>query len=297
MVKANVEVKVASEDKSNDFSKEEAATFFEPDAQLVFDRAAWESRIRSFTAAFARHAEIIQGHASVTAEVETRRYVNTEGSEIKVSSPLYRLIISASSKAEDGMELPLHRTYMSFDPAGLPDEAAILRDVNQVVDNLLALRKAPVAEPFTGPAILSGRASAVFFHEIFGHRIEAQRQKQESEAQTFKKHLNQPVLPEFLSVYSDPTLRTAAGSELVGYYPYDDEGVKARRVTVVDHGVLKNFLMSRTPIEAFSRSNGLPVRRPARSIQAKRLAGTRSAERKFRREFGVDDKETHLLRS
>jgi len=64
------------------------------------------------------------------------------------------------------------------------------------------------------------------------------------------------LLPDFLSVYFDPTLKKFAGTELVGYYPYDDEGVKAHRVTVVDKGILKNFLMSRAPIEGFDRSNG-----------------------------------------
>jgi predicted Zn-dependent protease len=145
---------------------------------------------------------------------------------------------------------------MSFRPQGLPRDEALLKDVNHMVEVLLALVKAPLAEPYTGPAILSGRASAVFFHEIFGHRIEGQRQKNEDEAQTFKKRVNQPVLPEFLNVYSDPSLKTYAGTELVGYYPYDDEGVKARRVTVVDKGILKNFLMSRAPIEGFAHSNG-----------------------------------------
>jgi predicted Zn-dependent protease len=144
---------------------------------------------------------------------------------------------------------------MSFRPDGLPRDEAVVKDVDQMIETLLALVKAPMADPYTGPAILSGRASAVFFHEIFGHRIEGQRQKNEDEAQTFKKKVNQSVLPAFLSVYSDPGLKTYAGTELLGYYPYDDEGVKARRVTVVDKGILKNFLLSRAPIEGFDHSN------------------------------------------
>ena len=212
--------------------------------------------MRKLTAPFAQHKEIIENSAEVIAEIETRRYVNSDGSRIQISSPFYRIIISATAKADDGMELPLHQTYMSFRPEGLPSDEAILKDVNHMVETLLALVKAPLAEPYTGPAILSGRASAVFFHEIFGHRIEGQRQKNEDEAQTFKKKVNQAVLPEFISVYSDPGLKSYAGTELVGYYPYDDEGVKARRVTVVDKGTLKNFLMSRAPIEGFDHSNG-----------------------------------------
>jgi len=255
-VKANVQVKVEAEDRSGDFSHEPPEVYFEAPAPFSFDTAAWEQKVRKFTTPFAQHKEIIENSADVIAEVETRRYVNSDGSQIQISSPFYRIIISATAKADDGMELPLHQTYMSFRPDGLPSDAVIQKDVSQMVDTLLALVKAPLAEPYTGPAILSGRSSAVFFHEIFGHRIEGQRQKNEDEAQTFKKKVNQAVLPDFLSVYSDPTMKSLAGTELVGYYPYDDEGVKARRVTVVDKGILKNFLMSRAPIEGFDRSNG-----------------------------------------
>ncbi|HYM79192.1 MAG TPA: TldD/PmbA family protein [Candidatus Dormibacteraeota bacterium] len=255
-VKANVQVKVEAEDRSGDFSHEGPENYSEALAPFSFDAQAWERKMRLFTAPFALQKDIIENSAEVIAEVETRRYVNSDGSQIRISSPFYRVIISATAKAADGMELPLHQTYMSFRSDGLPDDNAILKDVNQMIDTLRALVKAPLAEPYTGPAILSGRSSSVFFHEIFGHRIEGQRQKNEDEAQTFKKKVNQTVLPDFLTVYSDPTLKALRGTELVGYYPYDDEGVKARRVMVVDKGILKNFLMSRAPIEGFDHSNG-----------------------------------------
>ena len=255
-VKANVQVKVAQEDRSKDFSQEPVESYREPIGTLKFDSAVWENRLRKATVPFSQHREIVEGEASVSAELETRRYVNTDGSKVLMSSPFYRVTITATAKADDGMLLPLHQTYMSFRPDGLPDDATLERDVAQMVKTLLALHDAPMADPYTGPAILSGRSSAVFFHEIFGHRIEGQRQKNEDEAQTFKKRVNQSVLPDFLSVYSDPTVRQIAGTELVGYYPYDDEGVKAHRLTVVDHGILKTFLMSRTPIQGFDHSNG-----------------------------------------
>ena len=255
-VKANVAVKVDAEDKSGDFSHEAPSNYMDDLAPFSFDRSAWEGRIRHITEPFRNLAGITDASAEVTGEIETRRYVNSEGSVERLSSPLYRLIISATMKADDGMELPLHQTYMSFRPDGLPDEASLLKDVHQMIETLQALKKAPIAEPYTGPAILSGRASAVFFHEIFGHRVEGQRQKNEDEAQTFKKKVNQSVLPDFLSVYSDPTLQQIHGTELLGYYAFDDEGVRGRRVPVVENGILKNFLMSRSPIEGFSHSNG-----------------------------------------
>ncbi len=255
-VQANVQVKVAPEDTSADFSAEAPHLYSEPIANFSLDTKAWETRLRNLTTPFAQHAEILEANAQLGAEVETRRYVNSEGSQIRMSTPFYRLILTATAKADDGMELPLYQTYTSFHSDGLPDDATLSADVDKMIRTLLALVKAPITDPYTGPAILSGRASAVFFHEIFGHRVEGQRQKNEDDAQTFKKKVNQAVLPDFLSVYSDPTLRRLGHSELVGSYAFDDEGVPARKVTVVENGILKEFLMSRTPIAGFDHSNG-----------------------------------------
>jgi predicted Zn-dependent protease len=125
-----------------------------------------------------------------------------------------------------------------------------------MIHTMEALRVAPMMESYSGPAILSGRASGVFFHEIFGHRVEGQRTKNSTDAQTFKKKLGEPVLAKEFSVYLDPTLRRLGGTDLAGHYAYDNQGVKARRVDVVENGVFKTFLMSRTPIDGVPQSNG-----------------------------------------
>jgi predicted Zn-dependent protease len=127
---------------------------------------------------------------------------------------------------------------------------------NAMAKNLVALRTAPVTEPYNGPAILSGRASAVFFHEVLGHRLEGQRQRGDNEGQTFTKLLGKQILPTFISVTDDPTLKAFDGDSLSGHYNYDDEGQPARRVDLIKDGVLETFLMSRLPIASFSNSNG-----------------------------------------
>jgi TldD protein len=255
-VKANVQVQVASEDPSDDFSREPAEKHYEAPGTLQTDRHAWEVKLRKYTAPFAAYGNIYEAHAEFLADLETRWYVNSDGSEIQVSHPYYRLFISAFTKADDGMELPRYESYFGVRPEDLPDDATVLKAVNRMIQDLEALRVAPVIDPYTGPAILSGRASAVFFHEVFGHRIEGHRQKEAGEGQTFKKKVGQAVLPASFSVYSDPTVRRIAGTDLVGSYEFDNEGVRARRVTVVDHGIFRNFLMSRSPIEGFPHSNG-----------------------------------------
>lgn len=255
-VKTNVEVKVPMEDKSADFSQEQPAKFIQAPAVIHADRTQWEQKVRMYTAPFARYPDIYGANASLDASAETRWYVNSEGSEIQTSNVYYRLFIYAMTKADDGMELPRYESFISLTPEGLPDDATVLKFVAKMIDDLHALRSAPVLDPYTGPAILSGRASGVFFHEVFGHRIEGHRQKSENEAQTFKKMVNQKVLPDTFSVVSDPTLLHLAGTALAGSYLYDDEGVKAQKVDVVSDGILKNFLMSRSPIEGFPHSNG-----------------------------------------
>ena len=255
-VRANVRVKVEEEDQAGDFSAEPAQKWLEEPLPLDFDRSPWEEKLRRYTAPFSGSGHIYRANATLSANVETRWYVNSEGSEIRTSQSYYRLMIMAYTKAEDGMELPRYESYFSFTPEGLPDDGEVLETVEEMIADLEALRTAPLVDPYTGPAILSGRASGVFFHEILGHRVEGHRQKREDEGQTFKKMVNQRVLPETFSVIFDPTVRRRDSMDLVGAYRYDNQGVKARRVPVIEKGVLKNFLMSRTPIEGFSRSNG-----------------------------------------
>jgi predicted Zn-dependent protease len=154
------------------------------------------------------------------------------------------------------MELPRYQTYFASNPSGFPSEAVIMKDVEKMITDLHALRTASVVDPYSGPAILSGPAAAVFFHEVFGHRVEGQRQKNEDEGQTFRKRVNQQILPADFTVLFDPTLRKLGDVELMGSYRYDNEGVQARPVTAVENGILKSFLMSRAPIEGFPVSNG-----------------------------------------
>jgi predicted Zn-dependent protease len=202
----------------------------------------------------------------VSGQTDTRYFVNTEGTAIQHGRGFARIIISASAKATDGTDLSTGETFEAVDPAGLPKDDILLAAIDRVANDLEALLRAPEAEPFVGPAIFSGRAAGVFFHEIFGHRVEGHRQKDESEGQTFTRSVGTKVLPDFLSVVFDPTQRKVDGIDLNGWYEYDDEGIKGRPVTAVENGVLKTFLMSRSPIQGIEHSNGHGRRQPGYEI-------------------------------
>jgi predicted Zn-dependent protease len=259
-VKANVAVKVREEDTSADFSLEpEPSTYYEPPVEvkaLLGDRQKWEAKVKKYTEPFLENEEIYGGRASFSFTIERKNLVTSEGVKLAQNLVYSRLFVTGFIKSEDGMELPLYLSYFAFKPGDLPRDEEILSDVRAMIKKLEDLRDAPVVDPYTGPAILSGRAAGVFFHEIFGHRIEGHRQKSEEEGQTFKKKVGDLILPEHLRVVFDPTRKEFKGHEMVGHYRYDDEGVEARPVTVVESGVFESFLMSRSPIENFPRSNG-----------------------------------------
>jgi predicted Zn-dependent protease len=202
----------------------------------------------------------------VTGETDTRYFVNTEGTRVAHGRGYARVIISAASKAQDGTDLQTSETFEAVDPSGLPKDEVLIAAVDRVAKDLEGLLRAPEAEPFVGPAIFSGRAAGVFFHEIFGHRVEGHRQKDESEGQTFTKSVGTKVLPDFLSVVFDPTRRKMGDVDLNGWFDYDDEGVRARPVVAVENGVLKTFLMSRSPIRGFDHSNGHGRRQPGAEV-------------------------------
>jgi predicted Zn-dependent protease len=260
-VKTNRTIKVEEEDSSADFSKPTGppASLFETPVEMTSyfkNRSQWEERLRKFSAVFRGSEHIYEAKASLVASIVRKYFISTEGSQMASNQIYVRLMIQATTKADDGMELPLYKSYFAITPDDLPSDEIILADAKEMLGTLEKMRTAPLVDPYTGPAILSGGASGVFFHEIFGHRIEGHRQKNTNEGQTFKKKVGEVILPTFLSVYFDPLQKTYAGSQLMGCYAFDDEGVKARRVDVVENGVFKRFLMGRSPIEGFSESNG-----------------------------------------
>ena len=264
-VRTNTAVRAEEEDKSPDFSKEKPQTHIEEaPAAAPFDRAAWEGEIKKLSGAFRKYPEVYFATVMIQIQRSNSRMVSSEGSAIVSPSASTRLIMEAQTRAEDGMDLLRVETFQAPTASGLPSETELTSKIEKMAADLSALRKAPVAEPYDGPAVLSGRAAAVFFHEVLGHRLEGHRQRDEEEGQTFTKKIGQEVLPKFLSVIDDPTTHEIAGVKLAGAYDFDNEGEPSQRVEVIKDGVLKNFLMSRMPIKDFGQSNGHGRNQPGR---------------------------------
>jgi TldD protein len=256
-VKTEQQVRAKEEDTSADFSTEKPVNDLLPSAPpLVIDRSAWEQRLREISNVFKQYPDVFSDQVSFEATSETDYFVSSEGAHTANPDHVARLVVVARTRAADGMDMFRAETFEADSAEHLPDQKAVLDKVTAMAKNLEDLRVAPITEPFSGPAILSGRAAAVFFHEVLGHRLEGQRQRGDQEGQTFTKMIGKPILPTFLSVADDPTLSSFHGTSLSGHYEFDDEGQAARRVDLIKDGVLETFLMSRLPVASVSQSNG-----------------------------------------
>jgi predicted Zn-dependent protease len=256
-VKTEQQVRAREEDSSPDFTADPPRVdILAKEPPLTVDRPAWESRLREISGVFRQYPNIFYDTAVLQATHETHYFVSSEGAEVAAPNHVARLIVAARTRASDGMDMFRDETFEADSAGHLPDQAEVMAKTQAMAKGLNDLRTAPITEPYNGPAILSGRASAVFFHEVLGHRLEGQRQRGDEEGETFTKLLGKPILPDFLSVADDPTLTNYNGYPLSGHYLFDDEGQPAQRVQLVQDGVLQTFLMSRLPIAGFAHSNG-----------------------------------------
>lgn len=259
-------LKVAEEDPSDDFSREKPVVYVGPRAEITVDVPTWETRVRDLSGRFRGQGEILDSQVTLQVVSSTRWVLDTEGTLVQAGRNYVRVFAEANARADDGMELERFETFDAASFEALAKMPEMERAIDLMITDLKALRRAPLADPFIGPAILEGRAAGVFFHEIFGHRVEGHRQKNEEEGQTFAKKIGEQIMPPFINVYDDPTLSRIGDVDLNGFYQFDDEGVVAQRANLVEGGVLKGFLLSRSPTRGFDRSNGHGRRQEGRTV-------------------------------
>jgi TldD protein len=256
-VKTGQQVQVQTEEgAAPDFSHEQPHAYIGPRVEIQVDRKPWEERVRRYTAAFSKSPAVLNSIATFTALGMNQYQVNSEGTKLAFGQVHYRLELYVESKAPDGMDINRYANFDWLDPKDGPDDKTVFATIDRLIKETVALDNAPLVDPYAGPALLTGRAAAVFFHEVFGHRAEGFRQKDITEGQTFTNKIGEKIFPDFISIKDDPTEAKLNGEMLLGNYLYDDEGVPAQDVELVDHGVLKTFLMSRSPLINIPHSNG-----------------------------------------
>ena len=256
VVQANRSVLVEEETLAPDFEPRAPVIQRQPAQTEALDRACWEQLLSRVSDHLDDSPQVHASRVQLSRTELRKTFADSEGTRLVHGGTWFKLALHARATAADGDTLAVDRV-MSYREAGhLPSEEQLRDLAIEIREHLEALLGSPRGEPYSGPVLLHGRAAAVFFHEVLGHRAEGHRQKLDHEGKTFAEYVERPILPAFLDIYDDPTLTRYAGHDLNGHYRFDDEGVAAQRATLADDGVFKGFLMGRSPIPGFPSSNG-----------------------------------------
>lgn len=255
-VQADTQTSSSRQDNSDDFVFPPKSNFCHMEPVVTVDVARIKSLLLRLSNEVRGHQEVLDSSVDFSFIQGTRYFVDSVGTELVTPILRMRLSYYFYGKMLDGQELSRGKTYDVLTEQELPDEDTIRADMQQSLKELNELIHGAEAEPVTVPAILKNRATAVFIHEVLGHRMEGHRQKQDSFGKTFTGKIGQLVTAPFITIVDDATLAFFKGEPLRGFYEYDDEGVKVRPVTLIENGVLREFLMSSSPIAGFAASNG-----------------------------------------
>ena len=195
-VKTSQQVQVqTAEGAAPDFSQEAPHTYIGPRVEIHVDRKPWEERVRRYTAAFSKSPAVLNSIATFTALAMNQYQVTTEGTKLAFGQVHYRLELYVQSKAPDGMDINRYANFDWLDPKDAPDDKTVFASIQILIKETEGLDKAPLIDPYAGPRLLTGRAAAVFFHEVFGHRAEGFRQKDINEGQTFTSKVGERFCP------------------------------------------------------------------------------------------------------
>lgn len=250
--------KIQEVDKNNlpSFSKEKPSIHIGKERQLVFDKSEWEKKIKELSSIVKDYRELDDSTITFTAQKETVFFINSEKSKYITDDILYSINIDLSAISEDGNVINNFGSFHYKNIADIPDLDSMKKEVKKVINEAYEIKNAKSINPINLPAILEPEAAGILFHEAIGHRLEGERQIDDTQGQTFSERVGTQIIPSFLSIEDDPSLYDFNGGSLLGYFVYDDQGVKGKRVSLVKNGILRNFLLSRTPVKGFTNSNG-----------------------------------------
>jgi len=244
----------------DDFSKEPVVTALDPIVSLKIDEASWNKTLEEMTNLFRQYPEIQSVSASARFSAVNEYFVDSEGTVTRNGKTTYNLQMNSSAQAEDGMRLSRNPYWMVGRAEELPSRDKLFSDVKQALETVVALRKAPIVEEeYRGPVLFAPDAADDVIASLVGSNVVGRKPQPGRPNRTvgaFATSYKTRVLPSFLTIIDDPTLKDFQGHSLVGSYDVDNEGVKAKTVNVIENGMLSNYLLGRQPVRDFPASNG-----------------------------------------
>ncbi|HYL11057.1 MAG TPA: metallopeptidase TldD-related protein [Candidatus Acidoferrales bacterium] len=231
-----------------------------PLVHLEYSPEHWRKVLEDATNLYRKYPDVQSVEGSVRFTAINEYFVNTEGTVTREGHATYALVLSSATQAPDGMRLERSPYYMMAKPEELPSDAKISADAVKMLDTIVRLRQAPIVEEeYRGPVLFYADAADDVFAGLVGSNVLGRKPQPGHPARTtgqYATSFKSRVLPDFVTIVDDPTMKEFQGHSLVGSYDVDSEGVKAAPVTVVDKGQLINYLLGREPIRDFPESNG-----------------------------------------
>ena len=244
----------------DDFAKAPQMIDVEPTASLKIDEAGWKKTLEDVTSLYKQYPDVQSVTASARFSANNEYLVNSEGTVTRNGKSTYSVQLSSSAQADDGMRLSRSPAFMVARPEELPTRDALMREAKKMLETVVALRQAPIVEEeYRGPVLFAPDAADDIVATLIGQNVLGQKPqigKPNRTTGAFATSYKARVLPTFLSVVDDPTLKDFQGKSLVGSYAVDSEGVKAQAVRTIENGMLANYLIGRQPIRDFATSNG-----------------------------------------
>jgi TldD protein len=254
--KRKIQVEQRLKNDAPSFSKEPTLVRHNPVEPVKFPEKRWADFVRQASGLFKGYKSLVDPYVRIRGVSRVRVFVNSEGSKFTCQERFFEVIVAGWYLTADGVYLSASRQFYGRSLEELPKMDRVAQAIDEIAKDLSDLAKAEPMEPYAGPALLSGGATGLIFHEAIGHRLEGERMVARTEGLTFAGKIGQRILPENVDLVDDPTLATWDGVPLYGHYDVDDEGVRAQRAELVKDGVLKTFLMSRSCTKGFHHSNG-----------------------------------------
>jgi predicted Zn-dependent protease len=251
--KKKKDIVLKPEERPDDFTVEKPTVFISDEAKVTVDKKEWEQRIKRYSTLFKKYEGITISSVRFGAKAKTSYFVNSEGTKIQDGNVLYSIKFEAETRAKDGMPLRDSLRLYSYD--GVWEERKIENEMIEMAEGLVKLKEAKVCESYAGPVLIKAPASGVFISAVLVPMLKADK-KRWKEDEGLQNKIGERILSPSISVYDDPTIKNYKGEVLAGYYRFDEEGVEAHRVSLIEKGVLKNLLLSRSPVKGFDKSNG-----------------------------------------
>ena len=244
----------------DDFAKSPKMIAVEPTASLKIDEAAWKKTLEDVTSLYKQYPDVQSVTASARFSAINEYLVNSEGTVTRCGKTTYSVQLNGSAQAADGMRLSRSPAFMVARPEELPTRDALMGEAKKMLETVVALRQAPIVEEeYRGPVLFAADAADDIVSSLIGQNLLGQKPQLGKPNRTtgaFATSYKTRVLPNFLSVVDDPTMKDFQGKSLVGSYAVDSEGVKAQAVNTIENGMLANYLVGRQPIRDFPASNG-----------------------------------------